>query len=121
MNSYRDLDIYKLAFDLAVRVHKESLKLPSFELYEQGSQVRRSSKSIKDQIVEGYGRRRYKADYIKFLTYSHSSCDESTSQLEMLIATYPERPEFSELLKEYDQLGRKINNYIEYVEKHWRT
>jgi hypothetical protein len=42
MNSYRDLDIYKLAFDLAVRVHKASLTLPKFELYEQGSQIRRS-------------------------------------------------------------------------------
>jgi len=53
MNSHRDLDIYKLAFELAVRVHRESLKLPKFELYEQGSQLRRSSKSVKDQIAEG--------------------------------------------------------------------
>jgi hypothetical protein len=39
MNSYRDLEIYKSAFDLAVRVHKVSLNLPNFELYEQGSQI----------------------------------------------------------------------------------
>jgi hypothetical protein len=51
MSSYRDLEIYQIAFALAKRVHKASLKLPSFELYEQGSQVRRSSKSIKDQIA----------------------------------------------------------------------
>lgn len=57
MNSYRDLDIYRLAFDLAVRIHRESLRLPKFELYEQGSQIRRSSKSAKDQIAEGFGRR----------------------------------------------------------------
>jgi four helix bundle protein len=82
MNSYRDLEIYKMAFNLAVRLHKASLGLPKFELYEQGSQVRRSSKSIKDQIVEGYGRRRYKADFIKYLVYSHASCDEAVSQLE---------------------------------------
>jgi hypothetical protein len=42
MNNYRDLEIYKLAFELAFRVHKESLKLPKFELYEQGSQIRLS-------------------------------------------------------------------------------
>jgi four helix bundle protein len=56
MNSYKDLEIYKLAFEFAVRVHRESLKLPGFELFEQGSQVRRSTKSVKDQIAEGYGR-----------------------------------------------------------------
>jgi len=39
MNSYRDLDIYKLAFNLAVRVHKTSLTLPNFELFEQGGQI----------------------------------------------------------------------------------
>ena len=121
MNSYRDLDIYKLAFELAIRVHKASLKLPKFEVYEQGSQVRRSSKSVKDQIAEGYGRRRYKAEYIKFLIYSHSSCDESLSQLEMLKTLYPEMTEFTSLSNEYAMLDRKINSYIEYVDNNWRT
>lgn len=121
MNSYRDLEIYKLAFDLAYKVHVTSLKLPKFELYEQGSQIRRSSKSVKDLIVEGFGRRHYKADYIKFLVYSHSSCDETTSQLEMLIKTYPEMPEFQSLMDEYIILGKKIYNYFSYVESNWRT
>src|SRR4030043_342419 len=104
MSSYKDLEIYKLAFDLSIKIHYASLKLPKFELYEQGSQIRRSSKSIKDQIVEGYGRRRHKADYIKFLVYSHASCDETISQLEMLIATYPQMSEFQILVEEYDIL-----------------
>ena len=70
MKSYRELDIYNLSFEYAIEVHKASLKLPKFELYEQGSQVRRSSKSIKDNIVEGYGRRVYKQDFIRFLVYA---------------------------------------------------
>jgi four helix bundle protein len=121
MSSYRDLEIYKLAFDLAVRVHKASLKLPKFELFEQGSQVRRSSKSVKDQIVEGYGRRRYKADYIKFLVYAQASCDEALSQLQMLNVLYSEIEEFHSLVEEYDVLGKKINNYIDYVDNNWKT
>jgi four helix bundle protein len=120
MNSYRDLEIYKLAFELAVRVHRASLKLPKFEMFEQGSQIRRSSKSVKDQIVEGYGRRRYKADYLKFLVYSHSSCDEALSQLEMLVILYPEMKEFCSLLGEYEILGKKIYSYIDYVDNNWR-
>jgi len=121
MSSYRDLEIYRLAYDLAKRVHYASLKLPAFELYEQGSQVRRSSKSVKDQIAEGYGRRRYKAEFIKFLVYSHSSCDEALSQLEMLEDLYPDIKEFHTLIEEYMILGKKINSFIDYVENNWRT
>jgi four helix bundle protein len=55
------------------------MKLPKFAFYEQGSQIRRSSKSVKDTIVEGYGRRKYKAEYIKYLTYAIASCDETTN------------------------------------------
>lgn len=51
MGNYKDLEIYRLAFQLSVDIHQMSLKLPDFELYEQGSQIRRSSKRIKDCIV----------------------------------------------------------------------
>ena len=69
--SYRDLEIWKMARELAILVHKTSLeKLPKFELYEEGSQIRRSSKSISSNIVEGFGRGRYKNDYIKFFTFA---------------------------------------------------
>ena len=84
MKSYRDLDVYKSAYKLAIKVHKITLTLPKYEMYEQGSQVRRSTKSIKDNIVEGYGRNRYKNEFIRFLVYAHSSCDEATSQLTMI-------------------------------------
>ena len=67
MNSYKDLDIYKMALDLFYKVHPASLLLPKYELYELGSQLRRSSDSIVSNIVEGYGRKRYKADFIRFL------------------------------------------------------
>jgi len=121
MSGYRDLEIYRLAFDLAVKVHRATFLLPKFELYEQGSQIRRSTKSVKDQIAEGYGSRRYKADFIKFLVYSHASNDEALSQLDMIIILYPEITEFSPLLGEYEILGRKINSYIDYVDNNWRT
>ncbi|MFL5748311.1 MAG: four helix bundle protein, partial [Niastella sp.] len=77
MSSYKDLDIYNESKRLAIEIHKMTMALPKHELYEEGSQIRRSSKSIASMIVEGYGRRRYKADYIKYLIYSQSECDET--------------------------------------------
>jgi len=58
MKSYRDLDVYKLAHTLGVEIHKSSFLLPKHELYEIGSQMRKSSKSVSALIVEGYGRKR---------------------------------------------------------------
>ncbi|MFW5721178.1 MAG: four helix bundle protein [Bacteroidota bacterium] len=121
MKSYRDLEIYKTAYKLALEVHKMSLTLPKYEIYEQGSQVRRSSKSVKDTIVGGYGRRRYKDDFIRFLIYSQSSCDEAISQLNMISDIHFPDKTLNELINEYDILGKKINKFIQYVEKSWLT
>jgi four helix bundle protein len=121
MSSYKDLEIYKIAFDLALKVHVLSLELPSFELFEQGSQVRKSSKSIKDQITEGYGRRRYKADFIKFLIYAQASNDECSNQITTISILYPEKTGWNELISEYEILGMKINKFIQYVDNNWSS
>jgi four helix bundle protein len=121
MGGYRDLEIYTLAFNLAVRVHRASFLLPKFELFEQGSQIRRASKSVKDTISEGYGRRRYKQEYIRYLVFSQASCDETLNHLETLIVIYPEIPDFLAFIPEYNVLGKKINNYIQWVENNWNT
>ena len=70
MSSYKDLKIYTLGLELFYQAHVAFLKLPKYEMYELGSQLRRSADSVATNIVEGYGRKRYKADFIKFLTYS---------------------------------------------------
>jgi four helix bundle protein len=117
--SYKDLEIYKLAHKLAVETHKATLDLPKFELYEEGSQIRRSSKSISVNIVEGFGRRRYKAEFIKFLTYSHATCEETIEHLELLYETgsLKDKNIFDSFMQEYDKLGRMINKFIQSVEK----
>ncbi|MFY9152263.1 MAG: four helix bundle protein [Prolixibacteraceae bacterium] len=121
MNSYKELDVYKLAYRLAIEVHKMTITLPKYELYEQGSQVRRSSKSIKDNIAEGFGRRRYKDEFVRFLIFAHASCDEAISQLTMINDLHFENNELNSLLEEYDILGAKINKFIQYVEDNWKT
>ena len=120
MKTYKDLDIYKLSLDLSIRIRNKTLGLPNPDKYEVGSQLRRSSQSIKDNIVEGYGRKRYKSDFIKFLVYSHASLLESTAQCEFLHSIYPDSG-WDVVLKELDNLGGKIYRFIEYVECKWET
>lgn len=116
--SYRDLGIWKQAHELAVIVHKMTLeKLPKFEMYEEGSQIRRSSKSISSNIVEGYGRRRYKNEFVKFLNYALASCDETREHLEFLFETgsLTDKALFDDLSKRYDILGKTTNNFLQSV------
>ena len=121
MKSYRDLEIYTLSYELAIKVHKMSLRLPKYELYEEGGQVRKSSKAITSCIVEGYGRRRYKADLIRFLTYAHASCDETVVHLSFIKDTDgADGRQIEDLLVAYDELGRKINKFTGYVEAQWK-
>ena len=119
--SYRDLEIYNLSMDLFLRVHPLSLKLPKYELYELGSQLRRSADSVPTNIVEGYGRRMYKAEYVRFLIFSHSSNDETINHITKICKLYPElSPEFQLLENDYNMLGAKINSYIKYVQNNWK-
>ena len=78
MKSYRNLQVYQLAKNLAIRIHKMSMNLPKHELYEEGSQIRRSSKSVAANIVEGYVKRNYKSDYLRSIIIAWAECDETT-------------------------------------------
>jgi four helix bundle protein len=76
---------------------------------------------VKDNISEGYGRRRYKPEYIKFLVYSQASCDETLNHLDTLNVLYPDILDFHDYIDEYNILGKKINNYITWVENNWNA
>jgi len=121
MKSYRDLEIFKESKRLAIEVHKMAMALPKFELHEEGGQVRRSSKSVTSMIVEGYGRRRYKADFIKYLIYSHAECDETVVHIDFLFETKSLIDEtlYKILKTSYEALSKRINNYIKWVEDNW--
>ncbi len=119
--SYRDLEIYQLSYELAMKIHRMSLKLPKYELYEEGSQIRRSSKGVSATIVEGYGRRKYKKDFVRFLVYAQASCDETEVHLEFIHESgYITDDVYMKLKEENDKLGRKINKLIQYVETEWK-
>ena len=122
--SYKKLVIWQKARELVIDIHKMTLReLPQFELYEEGGQIRRSIKSVKSNIVEGYGRRRYKQDYLRFLTYSLSSCDETTDHLETLYETesLKDGALYQNLHERLQTLGKKINLFIQSVEKEHKT
>jgi four helix bundle protein len=122
IQTYKDLDIYKEALALFYDSHRLSMVLPKHELYEQGSQMRRAADSIISNFVEGYGRRRYKPDYVKFLVYAHASILELQCHLEKIASLYPEFSEdYMAIKTRYDVLGKKMYRFIQHVETNWNT
>ena len=117
--SYKNLEIWKLADTLVIDIHNMTMSLPKFEMYEEGSQIRRSIKSVKATIVEGYGRRIYKPEFIKFLIYSLASTDETKDHLETLFKTnsFTDRIKFDDLMNRLESLGKKLHLFISGVQK----
>jgi four helix bundle protein len=114
---YKKLKIYQLAHDLAIRVHKMSLDLPKFEMFDEGSQIRRSSKSVSSNIVEGYALRRYKQEYIHYLMRALGSSLETVEHLEFLLETgsLTDQTLGNTLLEKYEGLNSMLYRFVESV------
>ena len=114
------LEVYQLAHALALRVHALSLTLPRYELHEEGGQLRRASKSVAAQIVEGHALRQYKAEYSHYLARAYASAEETLEHLRFLGETGSAKGTADEcraLLAEYATLCRRLFNYMRAVGK----
>jgi len=118
--SYKKLKIWQLARELVIDIHKMTLhKLPKHEMFEEGGQIRKSIKSVKSTIVEGYGRRRYKQEFIRFLIYAIASNDETIDHLETLFDTesLTDKKLYETIHDKLEILGKRLNLFIQSVER----
>ena len=116
--SYKNQEIWQIATEIVQEIHIMTLNdLPKFEMFETGSQIRRSSKSVKSNIVEGFGRRLYKFEYIHFLIYAQASNDETIDHLETLFLTKSliDSNKYEKLHYKLNLLGKKLNLFIQSV------
>lgn len=114
---YEKLEIYTLSKSLAVRVHSMTLKLPKHEMYEEGAQIRRSSKSVPSNLVEGYCLRRHENEFLQYLHRSLASNEETLLHLRILRETgsLDDNTTFNELQAEYVKLGKMIFRFIQSI------
>lgn len=117
--SYKNLDIWKLSREIVIEIHEMTLNLPKFEMFEEGQQIRRSSKSTRATIVEGYGRRIYKPEFLKYLVYALASNDETRDHLETLYETksLTDQTVYNNIINKIDTLGKKMHNFYKAIEK----
>ena len=83
IQSFKDLEIYKESYLLAITVNKLCSKLPLYEKMDLGSQMRRCSKSPPANIAEGWAKRRSEKEFKAYLDRALGSCNEMEVHLNM--------------------------------------
>ncbi len=117
--SYKNWEIWQMSGELEIDIHKMTLtSLPKFEMYEEASQIRRSMKSVKSNIVEGYGRKKYQPEYAKHIVYALGSNDETLDHLETLFETGSLQDEelYNNLSERLQLLGKKLNLFRQSID-----
>ena len=113
IRDYKDLDIYKRSYKIALKIHELTKRFPETERYDLTSQIRRCSKSIPTNIAEGYGRQS-KEEFKRFLKISLGSCNELQVHLDFSKDLgYITKEEYKSLSQENEEVGRMINVTIQ--------
>ena len=115
ITSHRELDVYKLAFDAAMKIFELTKAFPVEEKFSLTSQIRRASRSVCGNLAEAWRKRRYEAAFVSKLCDCEGEAAEVQTWLEFSVkCEYMERTDAKALYSEYDQiigkLVRMINN-----------
>ena len=82
INSANELDVYRKAYGLAMRIFDVSRHFPTEEKYALTSQIRRSSRSICLNLREAWAKRRYEAHFVSKLTDCDGENAETDSSMD---------------------------------------
>ena len=108
---FRDLEVYRRAFDAAMVIFQVTKKFPAEEKYSLVDQIRRSSRSVCANLSEGWRKRKYEAVFRNKITDSMMEASETQCWLEFCLAChYIKQDVFDKLDNEYEQLIAMLNS-----------
>jgi four helix bundle protein len=113
VKSFRDLEVYQIARQLAKEIFEISKDFPKEEIYSLTSQIRRSSRSVGAQIAEAWGKRRYIKHFESKLTDAEGEQLETQHWLETsLDHNYITQQTANDLIERYEVFGKKLGSMI---------
>ena len=122
MKSYKDLDVYKRSYKLALNIHKISLLLPKTYQHNLVDQIRRASHSVPANIAEAYGRNKSGRDIISQLRTALGSNDEVLFNLNFLKdADLIKDTDFKEFSSDCEICGKQLTNLIKSINQKLAT
>ena len=114
--TFEDLEVFQRAYKISLEIHRISLQLPKVEQYGLADQVRRASKSIAVNLAEGYGKRRSKAEFKRYIQIALGSADEMRVWVRYLYdLNYIEQNQWQEWREEYQQIARMLNGLYQTI------
>lgn len=120
--SFRDLTVYKKAFDLAMKIFDCSKSFPKEETYSLTDQIRRSSRSVCTSIAEAYRKRRYEAHFISKISDADMGNSETQVWLQFALdCNYLSKKIFDELIIISEEVGKLLNHMIENPKNYLRN
>ena len=108
---FRDLDVYKRAFEAAMKIYEVTKTFPVEERYSLIDQMRRSSRSVCSNLAEARRKRKYVAVFKNKLTDAMQEASETQSWLEFALACkYLDENVFQKLDVEYEEIVMMLNS-----------
>ena len=113
--TFEDLETYQVAREFRKTMYRVNRRLPSFEKFELGSQIRRAAVSLTNNIAEGHGRFHY-LEQIKFCLYSRGSLEELLDDLNVCEdESYLPAVEIPALKQQGWRVHQLLNGYIRWL------
>ncbi|MES2593491.1 MAG: four helix bundle protein [Bacteroidota bacterium] len=114
MGSFKDLTVYKKAFELSMLIFKESKRFPDEEKFGLISQIRRSSRSVCSNLGEGYRKRLYEAHFVSKCSDADMENSETQVWLDFALSCeYITKEKMEDLNKRSEEVGKLLNHMIE--------
>ena len=109
----KELEVYQLAYSLAMEIFRISKSLPPEEKYALTSQIRRSSRSVAMNLSEAWAKRRYEAHFVSKLTdWDGENAETETSLDFALDCGYITTEQHQELSEKNRSVGKMLGTMI---------
>ena len=119
MAGFKDMTVYKRAFEMAKLVFILSKRFPSEEKYSLTDQVRRSTRSVSVQYAEGYRKKRYPAHFVSKMTDADGENAETQVWLDHAVACgYVTEADIAPISRVSEEVGRLLGDMIEHPAKY---
>jgi four helix bundle protein len=109
----KDLEVYRMSYELAMEIFHLSKTFPSDEKYALTSQIRRSSRSVPMNLREAWAKRRYEAHFVSKLTDCDGEANETDTSLDFARDSgYISESQHAELVKACDSIRRMLGSML---------